>query len=271
MKKFLLLLCFLASLIIIYYFHFQNFRSITPIANESFITSNTLPAHFDGTRVVHISDLMIRNERCLQLLTNVIELVNELQPDVIFFTGNLLMTDGLKFAREVQKLISDFEADLMMIAVLGYHDLKHEELTNEILTNSGFRVLTNSSVQIFNQSVIGLNVIGVHPLSNSETINQLFTMHVRDDRYNIVLNSSPTYSTTALEHDIPLQLSGSCLGRKDNANSSNPCFQFYDNSYFFGNSFRLHVNTGLARFENLSGLINRPVVDSFILVRDTAK
>ena len=270
MKKLLTFTAIIGIFVLGFYFYFHNVGRIRANVNEIFITSADVPGPFDGMRIVQISDLLVRSENCLVLLEHVVETVNNLDPEVIVFTGNLFMSEGLQFENRVADLLSNLNADLMLIAVLGYHDLPHEELVNNVLSEAEFELLNNRSIEVFNHSSVGINVIGSAPINDRSTMDQLLDVHVREDRFNLLLMSVPTFSTVAFEHPIHAQFSGHCLATQDASHPMAPCFQFYNGTYQFADSFILHVSPGLARFHTIPGLFRQPSIDSFLLIRQSS-
>lgn len=250
-----------------YYFYFHHFHRTHLNITETTIVSADIPPLFDGERIVQISDLFVRSESCLDLLEHVIHTVNSLEPDIIIFTGNLFLPEGIQFEQRVTELLDHLNARLIKFAVLGYHDLLHYELTHEVLSGAGFRLLNNDSFEVSNQSPIRINVIGAHPLNNYESMTELLEVHAREDRFNLLLSSVPTFSTVAFNYPIHAQFSGHCLGTQDASDMTAPCFQFYRGTYQFADEFTLHVSTGLARFHSPYGLFNPPTIDAFLLMR----
>jgi len=269
MKKLLIFTSIIGMFVLGFYFYFHNVGRIRPVVNEIFVVSADVPTAFDGIRVVQISDLLVRSENCLILLESVVEEVNNvLNPEIIVFTGNLFLPEGLAFAEDVSNLLGMFDASLSSLAVLGYHDIAHEELVRDVLEDAGFRVLNNEALQVFNQSPNGINVIGANPTNNHRTTKRLLQTQVDDASFNLLLANSPLFTAVALENYVDIQLSGLCLGTQDATNLMEPCFQFYDGIYQFADHLTLHVSSGLARFHTLSNFSQRPSIDSFLLVRD---
>lgn len=268
MKKLLTFTAIVGIFVLGFYFYFHNVGRVRASVNEIFITSADIPGPFDGTRIVQISDLFVRSENCLKLLENIVQTVNNLDPEIIVFTGNLFMPEGLQFADSVTDLLGALNADLRQIAVFGYHDLPHYELTSTVLSEAGFIVLNNESLQVYNQSPIGINVIGAGPTNDRDTMDQLLAVHSHEERFNLLLMSVPTFSTVAFEHPIHAQFSGHCLATQDVSSQMAPCFQFYHGTYQFADRFTLHVSPGLARFHTISGIFRQPSIDSFLLIRE---
>lgn len=145
-----------------------NFR----ITNENLSFPN-LPEAFNGFKVVHISDIHIGSFLGHEnQVKKAIELVNEQNPDIILFTGDLVNN----FAEELSgwiPILSDLRAKYGKFSILGNHDYgdyfewpnkaeKEQNLTNlkQAHKELGFKLLLNESMQIeLNNSKIGL--IGV--------------------------------------------------------------------------------------------------------------
>ena len=267
MKKLLSLTILVGMLVIGFYYYFQEVGRTRVTPNEIFVTSAEIPGAFDGVRIVQISDIMIRQESCLQLLDNMVTSINDnLAPEIIFFTGNLFLPDGLEFQQEATDILAQLNANLVKLAVLGYHDLAHENQTIRALQSAGFRILDNNSTEIFNQSPFGINVIGAHPANDRDSMNQLLNDHVMSNRANLLLSSTPTFATLAFNHPVLMQFSGHCLATQDSVNQNAPCFQFYSGTYHFADRFTLHVSAGLARFQTPQNLLRLPSIDSFLLI-----
>jgi len=269
MKKILTFNILIGTLVIGFYFYFHEIGRARVTPNEIFITSAEIPESFNGVRIVQISDIMVRQESCLELLENTVTTVNNLAPEIIIFTGNLFLPEGLIFHRDVIQILSELDADLMKLAVLGYNDLAHKSQTIRVLTDARFRVLNNDSMQVFNLSPNGINFIGAHPLNDRATTEQLISGHTMNDRANILLASIPTFANIAFDYPLLAQFSGHCLTTQDTTNRNAPCFQFYHGTYQFADHFTLHVSAGLARFQTPQNFLRPPSIDSFLLISQT--
>lgn len=271
MKKLLILIAVIGTFVLGFYFYFTHIGRVRVNVNEVFIVSPDIPPAFDGARIVQISDLFVRNEASIDLLENMVETINLLNPDIVVFTGNLFLPEGFVFEARVAYLLSTLHSNLRNIAVLGYHDVvtpEHHERTMDVLQGAGFAVLINTSMEIFDQAPEGINMIGAAPTLDYETMNRLLDVRVRDDRFNLLLMSVPTFSSVSIERPIHLQLSGHCLGSQDATHPSAPCFQFYSGVYQFADVLTLNVSDGAARFHTIPGLMRRPSIDSFLLIRE---
>ncbi|WP_100609892.1 metallophosphoesterase [Confluentibacter lentus] len=81
-----------------------------------------LPPSFSGLKMVHISDLHLGsfNYR-FKIMNRAIKLINDLEPDLIFFTGDLVNNYAWEL-RGWQRVFIKLKANLGKYAVLGNHD-----------------------------------------------------------------------------------------------------------------------------------------------------
>lgn len=85
------------------------------------ITLNELPTEFDGFKIVQFSDVHLGTWPSKRQLERAVNMMNELKPDVIFFTGdmfNYCTADGKGFEDILKKL----HAPYGIYAIMGNHD-----------------------------------------------------------------------------------------------------------------------------------------------------
>lgn len=80
-----------------------------------------LPASFQGTKVLHISDLHF-SLKATKAHKKAASLVSKLRPDLIVFTGDFLCYAQLRDPKELEDYLHVFQAPLGSYAVLGNHD-----------------------------------------------------------------------------------------------------------------------------------------------------
>jgi len=89
--------------------------------HTAYVTMPGLPASFNGYRVVVLSDIHLGSWTCREKLAEAVEKVNELKPDVIFFTGDMFTfatADGEGF----QPILGKLKARRGVYCILGNHD-----------------------------------------------------------------------------------------------------------------------------------------------------
>ncbi len=120
------------------------------------IAINSLPVSFKGLKIVQLSDLHLAGfYNHPGHIQNVVDQVNQLKPDLILFTGDMIHN----FSEEVDPfvdILNGLKAPLGKYAILGNHDYGHyfnwnteaEEVANlirvkEQIRNAGFDLLLN--------------------------------------------------------------------------------------------------------------------------------
>src|SRR5205823_3586526 len=81
----------------------------------------SLDPAFVGTRIVQISDLHYSPVVWQRYLVQFIGWVNDLRPDMVVVTGDLI-TGGYRFAHRVATILSHLHAPMGVICTFGNHD-----------------------------------------------------------------------------------------------------------------------------------------------------
>lgn len=95
--------------------------------NRIFITNISihlprLPAEFNGYRIVQLSDFHLGTWLEGQDVAQIVNIVNQLEPDVIAITGDFVNSDPERYAPDLIQSLSKLEAGDCIVAVLGNHD-----------------------------------------------------------------------------------------------------------------------------------------------------
>lgn len=140
---------------------------------KSILTFKNLPKSFDGVRIIQISDLHLGSFYGHdKILENVVDRINKLKPDLIFFTGDLVNN----FSEELngwEPVLNKLNASLGKYSILGNHDYgdyfewnSEEEKKNNLQVlkdfhkKIGFTLLLNDSEYI-NHNGEQIGIIGV--------------------------------------------------------------------------------------------------------------
>lgn len=189
-----------------------------------------LPENFDNIRIVQISDLHLGSfNRRYHILEKAFDRINELKPDYIFFTGDLVNN----FAWELEGWDSVFlklEASRGKFSILGNHDYgdysdwpseetKEENLKaiKEFYDTVGFRLLLNESYldRIGNDSlaIIGIENWGNPPFKQYGDLQKAMEP-ARYTNFRILLSHDPTHWAEEVrgKTKIDLTLSGHTHG-----------------------------------------------------------
>jgi len=189
-----------------------------------------LPNAFDGFKLLQFSDFhagsLINNKDKIKYA---VELMNEQMADIIFFTGDFVnnVADELT---GFSNILSDLQAPKGMYSILGNHDYGdyvewnsiHEKNKNlkyllDIQRESGFNMLLNDSVKIFNGQdfieVIGVENWGLPPFPQYGNLEMALS-ETENKSFKILLSHDPTHWDEQVLNftNIDLTLSGHTHG-----------------------------------------------------------
>ena len=191
---------------------------------------NELPKEFVGLRIVHISDIHLGSFNARYPIFNrAVDLINDLEPDFIFFTGDLVNN----FATELhgwKPTFNQLRAKRGKYSVLGNHDYgdyseweseKEKELNFERIKRFheeiGFKLLLNESEIItVNESeiaIVGVENWGAPPFKQYGDLKKALS-NVHDIPFKILLSHDPSHWSEEVvsKTDISLTLSGHTHG-----------------------------------------------------------
>ncbi|HLV41191.1 MAG TPA: metallophosphoesterase [Brumimicrobium sp.] len=194
------------------------------------ISSKLLPKSFGGLRIVQISDLHLGSfNYSYNKLSSAVEIINNLKPDYIVFTGDLVNNYAIEL-RGWDKVFNKLIANKGKYAVLGNHDYgdysewnsmdeKQEnfEAIKQFYIDVGFNLLLNEAeiLTVNNDEIamIGVENWGKSPFKQVGDLNKALSK-VKDVPFKILLSHDPTHWTEeVLKHtDIFLTLSGHTHG-----------------------------------------------------------
>lgn len=103
-------------------------RFLSEVNHVSFV-SHEVPEAFDGFRMVHISDLHVDSFDDPADLQRVLSRVNEQQPDIVLFTGDMT-TAGMEGIFPHETALRSLCAKEGVVSVLGNHDFFIYDLRN---------------------------------------------------------------------------------------------------------------------------------------------
>ena len=238
--------------------------------NEHKIETNKITESYHGLKVVQFSDINYGtsfNEKDLEKLINKI---NELKPDIVIFTGNLI-DKNIKIDNKNKKILikhlSKIETTLYKYAIYGKSD--NNNTFKEIMAKTNFTILNNESKLIYNGDETPIVLIGFN--NNQETDYSIINKPIDEiditNFYKIVLSHSQDITDKILMHNPDLILSGSTLGGIINLGFTKPLFlekntKYYENYYNLNNT-KLYISNGLGTDEFNLRFNNVPSINFF--------
>jgi predicted MPP superfamily phosphohydrolase len=220
------------------------------------------PAHV-GLTIVQISDLHYSPVVWKRYLAQYVTFINELKPDLIVITGDLI-TGGLRYAKNVSKILSHLRASLGVICTLGNHDYgMHGKSTNgngqrqadflvKNLREQGLTVLRNQTLLVrAPKAKTPLALVGLDDEWTGAIDPRAAWADVDPKLPIVCLNHNPANVRQLLEYPWQWMLSGhthgravatSTLGRKLYPHR----FRHYTHGHYTVEGRHLYVNRGIS-------------------------
>lgn len=238
-----------------------------------------IPAGFNHFKIVHFSDTHIGFHFELQHLGQIVERINSLSPDIIFFTGDLMdEPDKCKDAAEIIPILEKLTAPYGKFAVYGNHDHGGygTNLYKNIMEKSGFQLLMNQACEIGLPNNDRIYIAGIdEPMLGSP---DLFTAleSVPEESFKILLSHAPDLADYAAKHNIHLQLSGHSHGGQVKLPFIGPLVKppyaqkYYEGLYTVESEYKLtlYVNRGIGTTRLPFRFLSRPEITVFTLLKE---
>ncbi|PLT34382.1 metallophosphoesterase [Bacillus sp. V5-8f] len=232
------------------------------------INSPQVPKGFSGFRIVQFSDTHLGFQFQLKDLGSAIEKINELKPDLIIFTGDLMDDPNqYPYQKDITPVLKRLEAPMGKLCIYGNHDHGGygSEVYESIMEQSGFQVLLNSNVEI---SLINGDKLYIAGLDDAMLGRPDFEATLKDipkDAYTILLSHAPDVADITAKYNVQLQISGHSHGGQvqipfAGALVTPPFAKKYKEGTFTIGKLKLHVNRGLGTTRLPYRFLSRPEI-----------
>jgi len=260
------------------------------IVNKIELKFDNLPANFEGYRIVQFSDTHLGSFiHSKKLMHKVEKKINELNPSLIIFTGDLVNN----FANELdgwQEIFRNINRNKTSFAILGNHDYGNYtswpdqkakadnfDAIIEGLQNFGFKLLRNEN-EVLKEGDDSIFIVGVEnwghpPFPQYADLNKALK-NIPENSFEIVLTHDPAHWDSVIKdrQDIELSLSGHTHGLQWGIKKAGITFSLsyllrknWGGFYRFGNS-QLYVNTGVGMV-GIPWRINMPAEITLITLK----
>jgi hypothetical protein len=190
-----------------------------------------LPNSFKGFKIVQISDMHLGSWSSEKPLENAVELINNEQPDLVVFTGDLV-NYATKEANDFGETLAKIKAKYGVYTILGNHDYgnyvswptdkaKRQNMTDlyDFYDKIGWKLLNNENITI-NNSDGSLALIGVENWGHNPRFPQLgdiekASVGTENADVRVLLTHDPSHWEKVIipgNYPIDLSLSGHTHG-----------------------------------------------------------
>lgn len=229
-----------------------------------------LPSSFDGVTIAQISDFHTGTYgRDTTFVAKVVRDINNLNPDLIVFTGDIVNRKSSELTPFVSTL-SHLSAPMGVYSVLGNHDYGDymnwlspeakaenlQELKN-MQTEMGWRMLNNSTYTLKSSEgdsimLIGVENVGDPPFHTYGDLDAAYPYDLDDENVKILLSHNPAHWVNDIkdspDKNISLTLSGHTHAMQMNFFGFSPAkfrYPTWGGLFNDNDGHSLYVNTGL--------------------------
>ena len=190
------------------YSHFIGTKGL--FIREYAIINERIPQNFNGFKIVHFTDLHYGTTVKEKELKKLVNTINELKPDLVVFTGDLVDRHVLLKENDINILtreLNRIEASTGKYITRGNHDI-HEEYDN-LIKQTNFTIFNNQNTLIYSEENTPIRLVGLDDyLEHEIKIDDAFNYNKEEDIYTILLAHEPDVIDKLSEQKIDLFLSG---------------------------------------------------------------
>lgn len=230
-------------------------------------------------KIVQFSDVHLGEYYTLLDCQKVIDAVNNLKPDLVIFTGDLI-DDNKTFQDEEGTInfLQQLESRYGKYAVYGNHDHGGNGTRRyaRIMKKSGFRLLKDEQTTIKLENGDQLTLIGLDDVILSRPNMAKAFKNVPEAHYKLFLSHAPDVADQAADYGVDLQLSGHTHGGQIRLPLIGAPFtppygrQYVKGLYTVGtHGMKLYVNSGIGTSQLPYRLMNKPEVTMILLKSST--
>lgn len=169
-----------------------------------------LPKAFDGIKIAHFSDLHIGFHTDVKDVQRIVGAINQEQPDLICFTGDMVDSSAEAMSEAVETL-SGLKAPLGVLSIVGNHDFDNIRELIALQEKAGFTLLRNEHI-LLERNGRGIAVVGLDDLLLGNPNLNRALKGIPERMYTLLLMHEPDYADIAAEYPFDLQLSGHSHG-----------------------------------------------------------
>jgi len=247
------------------------------IKNETIVFPQ-LPEDFEDLRILFFSDLHYSKFMDYARAKPVFDLINQLSPDLIIFTGDLFDHPSVtipteKQIEELTELFSQLKAPYGIYAVWGNHDLESpssKSIIQSIYDQSDVRLLVNQSVRVYASYSSFIQLVGLDSqLLGNPRIDEALR-GLDKNALTIALSHTPDIADDLKDTHVDWQLSGHSHGGQISlpfygAIMKVPYARNYTHGTYLVDSLRLDVTAGLGTTRIDARFFANPEIHLFTL------
>ena len=226
---------------------------------------------YNGLKLVQISDIYYGNTVNKDELKRIVNNINLIKPDIVFFTGDLMYKDN-KDSTDVANILSKINTELGKYYITGDNDY-NDDMIDDILNKSGFNSLNNKYELIYKDKdpilISGIStkkdktniedkLKDTYEYLNNNSNYSILIMHepnnidkIDYDKFNLILAGHTKGGV------VRIPLLGGIILPEDN--------YLYGKDYYKKKDTKIYISNGLGNDEVNFRLLNKPSFNFFRL------
>lgn len=266
-KVFKILLWIFIPLFLIFTISYSCLRyigNIGIVVKEYPIYSENINEELNGIKVIQFSDIHYNQYTSISDITKLVNLINETNPDIVIFTGDLIDKDYIIDNEDKESIMSEFNR---INSTIGKYAIRGEEDFDDfkdIFDNSNFTILDNKVEKLYiGNSTINLIAVDEtyvkEEVALSDANYSIAVIHKPDLADNIVEDYEPDLIIAGHSHNgqIILPLIGPVI-KKEGAKK-------YVSSHYIIDGIDLYISGGLGNSYYPFRLLNHPSINFYRL------
>lgn len=254
------------GLIIIY----SRYIATTGIQIKEYsVINNKIPESFKGFKVVHFSDLKYGSTTDQKYLKKLVNKINELNPDIIIFTADLVssnykLTDNDK--KSIIENLNKLDPKIDIYSIRGDNDIN--ETYNSIITQTKIIEINNLNKLIYYKGDTPIMLIGLDDSINGNQSLDMAFNYEENNYYKILITHEPDTYEKIKDKNIDLFLAGHSLNGQvrlpfiGSIYTPTGAKKYYDAKYKIDNT-EIYISNGLGTSKIPYRLNNRPSINLY--------
>lgn len=250
------------------------------IVKEYKVVNNKITDNFHGLKIVHISDIHYGTTIYKKELTKIVNKINELKPDIVVLTGDLLDNASKEiknYEKELISILSKIDCTIGKYAISGNHDYTFKNFNN-IIEQSGFVNLNDNYEKIYKEnnnyillSGISTNMHGEKNLTEKIQSTNDFLASIPEEEKNNLYKILLVHEPDIID-DINIDYDLILAGHSHNGQVRFPIIgavkkidlakKYYDPYYKIGNT-DLYISGGLGTSTLKFRFFNKPSINFY--------
>ncbi|WP_100011199.1 metallophosphoesterase [Lentibacillus sediminis] len=258
------------------YYYAREMEPAMLSINEQEILSGRIPAAFQNYRIVQFSDTHIGFHYTLEQFRGLIAKINELEPDLLLFTGDLVDEPHIyNWNQNIVEHLSALKAKDGKYWIYGNHDHGGygTDILLDVMEEGGFNLLRNShtTIQKNRERIV---LAGIDDLMLGRPDLRETLANANPDLFTILLAHEPDFADIAKDYPVDVQLSGHSHGGQVRfpfiGHLYTPVYaeKYVQGKYVLNDgNFTVHVNSGIGTTRLPYRFLCRPEIHVYTLKR----